>query len=378
MRSFAAILALILLPPLALGAEADRSAIDELVKPFVKDKPYLALVVGITRPAGHQVCGYGQADLEGKQQVPDGATVFEIGSITKIFTGTLLADQVLLGVVRLDDPVQKYLPDDLVVPRRDHRAISLLHLATHTSSLPVQPPTIGLLALVSKDPANPYGEYDEARLRRTLADLKLSRPIGSRFEYSNLGVGLLGHALAHAAKAGSYEDLLVERLAKPLGMADTRLRLSAEQTRRFAPGHNKEGKKTSPWTFARLEACGGLRSTAHDLLLFADAAMGRQKTPLAESFRMAQQPWRETFLGPLKDQSIGLCWFRETLPWRKGNLNWLWHNGGTGGFRSFLGLVPAKKLGVVLLSNSPHNLDALGVAILRKILEDENEAGPRR
>lgn len=183
------------------AAEPDRAAVDELVKPFLKDKPYLGLVVGITRPTGHQVYGYGEVTLEGKKQVPDAATLFEIGSITKIFTGTLLADQVLGGVVRLDDPVQKYLAGDMVVPRRDDRDISLLHLATHTSSLPVQPPALGLIALVSKDPANPYAQFDEARLRQTLADVKLPRPIGSRFVYSNLGVGLLGHALAHAAKA---------------------------------------------------------------------------------------------------------------------------------------------------------------------------------
>ncbi len=353
------------------AAEPDRAGVDELVRPFLKDKPYLALVIGITRPAGHQVFGYGEVTLEGKKQVPDAATLFEIGSITKIFTGTLLADQVLCGVVRLDDPVQKYLPDNLIVPRRDDRDISLLHLATHTSSLPVQPPMLGLVALLSKDPFNPYAQFDKARLQQTLSDMKLSRPIGSRFVYSNLGVGLLGHALAHAAKAKSYEDLLVQRLAKPLGLADTRMQLAAEQNKRFAPGHNKEGKPTSPWTFACLEACGGLRSTAHDLLLFVDAAMNRRKAPLSEAFRMAQQPWRET---GRKGESVGLCWFQREQMVGKNDV--LWHNGGTGGYRSFLALVPEKGIGIVLLSNSPHSLDALGDSILKKI-EGGSEASPK-
>ncbi len=355
------------------AAEPDRAAVDELVKPFLKDKPYLALVVGVTRPAGHQVFGYGEVTLEGKKQVPDAATLFEIGSITKIFTGTLLADQVLCGEVRLDDPVQKYLPDNLMVPRRDDRDISLLHLATHTSSLPVQPSSLGLVALLSKDPFNPYAQFDEARLRQTLSDMKLPRPIGSRFVYSNLGVGLLGHALAHAAKAKSYEDLLVQRLAKPLGLADTRMQLAAELNKRFAPGHNKEGKPTSPWTFACLEACGGLRSTSHDLLIFVDAAMNRRKTPLSEAFRMAHQPWRET---GRKGESVGLCWFRREQMVGKNDV--LWHNGGTGGYRSFLALVPEKGIGIVLLSNSPHSLDALGDSILKKIAEDGSEASAKR
>jgi len=355
------------------AAAPDRAAVDELVKPFLKDKPYLGLVAGITRPTGHQVFGYGEVTLEGKKQVPDAATLFEIGSITKIFTGTLLADQVLCGTVRLDDPVQNYLPNDWIVPRRDDRDITLLHLATHTSSLPVQPPLIGFIALLNKTPFNPYSKFDETQLRKTLADLKLSRPIGSRFEYSNLGVGLLGHALAHAAKAKTYEDLLVQRLAKPLALADTRLQLSAEQSKRLAPGHNKEGEPASPWTFACLEACGGLRSTAHDLLLFVDAAMNRRKTPLAEAFRMVQQPWRE--IGR-KGEAVGLCWFRREHEVEKDDM--LWHNGGTGGYRSFLALVPEKGVGVVLLSNSPHSLDKLGDAILKKIAENDSEAGPKR
>lgn len=379
-RYLSAIVVLVLVAPLAAADRPNRAAIDELVKPFLQGKPYLGLVVGITRPAGQEVFGYGQVTLDGKQRVPDEKTIYEIGSLTKIFTGTLLADQVLCGAVRLDDPVQKYLPADLVVPRRDDRDISLLHLATHTSSLPHEPPFMKLFALTTKDSANPYAQYDEVSLRRTLAGLNLSRPIGSRFDYSNLGVGLLGHALAHASKAKNYEDLLVQRLAKPLGLADTRLRLSDEQAKRLAPGHDKDGKRTTQWTFACLEACGGLRSTAHDLLLFVDAASGRRKTPLAEAFRMAQQPWRERFGGPnqgQQGQSVGFCWFREPLPWSRSEL--VWHNGETGGYRSFLALIPEKQVGVVLLSNSrQHALGALGMPILKRIVENENENGPRR
>lgn len=370
-NGLAAFCAFLVLPAVSLGSTPDRVALDKLVEPFLKDKPYLALVVGITRPAGQQTIGYGQAELDGKKQTPDATTIFEIGSITKIFTGTLLADQVRCGVVRLDDPVQRYLPDNLAVPRRDDRSISLLHLATHTSSLPRVPASLGLVTLLSKDPANAYGAFDESRLRQSLSDLKLPRPIGSRFEYSNLGVGLLGSALVRAAKAKSYEDLLINRIIEPLGLADTRLQLSVEQNKRFAPAHNKEGKRTSPWTFATLEACGGLRSTAHDLLLFSDAAMDRRKSPLNEAFRMAQQPWRET---SRKGEAVGFCWFRQERAIGKKDM--LWHNGGTGGYRSFLGLMPAKSIGVVLLSNSPHPVDDLATAILKKLAEDDSESGP--
>jgi CubicO group peptidase (beta-lactamase class C family) len=352
-----AVLALLVFAAAGRGAD-DRSAVDALVKPFLEDKPYLGLVVGTTGPEGHRVYGYGKVTLDGKEQIPAGDTFFEIGSITKAFTGTLLADQVLAGKVRVDDPAQKYLPD-LTLPRRDDRDITLLHLATHTSSLPVQPPLIGLFALTTKNPGDPYAEFDRARLKTTLDHIQLYRPIGSRFEYSNLGVGILGHALVGAAKSTSYEDLLIQRILGPLSLGDTRIHLSAAQTKRLAPGRTDKGKPTSNWTFACLEGCGGIRSTADDLLTFADASLGRRKTPLERAFHMAHEAWREL---PHKGDFIGFCWIRQESS--KGGGVTVWHNGGTGGYRTFLGLKPRSGVGVVVLSNSPHSVDALGTAIL--------------
>ena len=356
---FATTLGILLAVPAASHAADDKAAIDAVIQPFLKDRPYLGVVVGVTRPDGHQVFGYGRVTLAGKEQEPAGDTLFEIGSITKVFTGTLLAEQVLAGTMRLDDPVRRYLPEGLTVPRRDDRDISLLHLATHTSSLPVQPPMLGLYALTSKDPANPYAAYHLNRLKKDLPALKLTRPIGSQFEYSNLGVGLLGHAVAHAAKAERYEDLLVRRLAEPLGLTDTRIRLSAEQKKRFALGHSSRGEPTSEWTFACLEACGGLRSTAHDLLIFIDAQLGRRKTPLADAFRLAHEPWRET---GRRGEFVGLCWMQSRSG--PGKRKILWHNGGTGGHRSFLAFIPERGVGDVILSNSSRSVDALGDKIL--------------
>lgn len=348
--------------PISSHAADDQAAIDALVEPFRKDKPYLGLVVGITRAEGQQVFGFGTVTLDGKEQAPAGDTIFEIGSITKVFTGTLLAEQVRAGTMRLDDPVQEHLPEGMAVPRRDERDISLLHLATHTSSLPVQPPLIGLFALTTKDPKNPYAEYDERQLKKTLENTKLTRPVGSQFEYSNLGVGLLGHAVVHAARAKGFEELLVERIATPLEMADTRIQLSAEQNKRFAPGFTAAGKPTSPWTFACLEACGGIRSTTRDMLAFVEANLGRSKSPLTDAINMAHEPWRET---GRPGEFVGLCWMRQKLP--AGNRVMLWHNGGTGGYRSFLAFLPESGVGVVILSNSPHPVDPLGVAILKHL-----------
>lgn len=349
------------------GAEIDAKA-----AAFLKDKPHVGLVIGVSGPKGRVVRGHGKVTLDGKAQVPDGQTLYEIGSITKAFTGTLLADRVLAGEVALDAPVRGRLPKSWRLPARDGREITFLHLATHTSSLPVQPPLIGLLALKGKDPLDPYGSFEPVNLERTLTGLTISRPIGSKYEYSNLGVGLLGHALAGEDERGNvrgrYEALLIERVLRPLHLDQTRITLDDARRKRLAPGHNAAGKPTSGWTFACLEACGGLRSNADDLLTFAESAMGSREVPppLKDAFRLATEPWREI---PQRERFVGLCWMRQPLfaAARSGPAPRLmiWHNGGTGGYRSFLGFVPETKTAVVALANTSQSVDALAIEVLQ-------------
>jgi serine-type D-Ala-D-Ala carboxypeptidase/endopeptidase len=353
-----------LLMGLAGAVRADdvqKVEVDKIVEPFLKDKPYDILAVAIISPKGDSFFGYGKATIDGGEQTPDARTVYEIGSITKSFTGTLLADLVLARKVQLDDPAQKYLPDTLKLPRRDDRDITLLHLATHTSSLPAQPTDLAFAFLTGPkvDVDNPYKHYTPERLSKMLKKLALKRPIGSKADYSNLGVGILGHALAGAAKADSFEHALSERILGPLHMDDTRVTLTDSMKKRLAPGHNKEGKVVSGWDFTCLEACGGLRSTAADMARYAKAALGAGG-PLKSAFALAQQPWRERD----KDSFTGLCWVRDE-PAEGPKV--VWHNGGTGGYRSYLGLMPQRGCAVVVLSNANHSVDAVGLAILKSL-----------
>ena len=356
-------------PPKATATRApnDRAAVERPALPFVKNKPWLGLAVGVTRAEGRQFYGYGQVVLNGKKQTPAANTVFEIGSVTKTFTATILADLVRTGVVRLDDPAQLYLPAGLKLPQRDGRHITLLHLATHTSSLPRDLPALGLLALAAKEFDNPFAAAKTSNLEKGLALLRLARPIGCKLEYSNLGVGLLGTALVGAAHASSYDALLKARVTDPLGMADTAIALHAEQRQRFPPCHRSDGKPTKAWTFANLEGCGALHSTVHDLLIYVDAYLGRHKTPLADALALAIQPWRDRNHA---SRYIGLCWMRETIGTEE--YTFLWHNGGTYGSRSFLGFVPEKKLGVVVLSNSADSVDDIGIKLLEKLVADKD------
>ena len=340
---------------------ADHKAlVDEAVEPYVKAHPHAAVVVGLLSPAGREVYGYCKFTIGDQSHTPDGKTVSEIGSITKVFTGTTLATLVLEEKAALDDPVAKHLPQPLQPPSYEDQQITLEHLATHRSSLGRLPPLMGLFLVGSNALDNPYAKYTTEDLGRTMAIVKLDRPIGSKFEYSNFGAALLGQALVHTSGAESFEQLVVDRICTPLGMSDTRATLNDEQQSRFARGFNAAGKPTSTWEFDALAAAGALRSTADDMLTFAAANLGQIETPLYPAMQLAHQ---ERAKVTPNDIRIGLCWMRH-------GGRALYHNGGTGGYRSFLGIAPQAKAGVVVLANTAHEVEPAAVKLLKQLLAE--------
>jgi len=442
------------------------------------------IVVGIVRGGEQWVAGYGA--LDAGQQPPDEDTIFEIGSVTKVFTTLVLAEMVLRGDVALDDPAQKYLPSTLQMPKWRGQEITLFHLATHTSSLPRLP---GNLWKTTKDQANPYANYQVSDMYEFLSGYKLKRPIGSRVEYSNLGMGLLGHILGLVA-GKSYEELVSERILRPLGMNHTSIALSPEQQGSLAPGHTSDGKVTANWDIPALAGCGALRSTAGDVLRFMAASMNRATSPLAEAVRLCQRLYPKTrkALPSWKDYALALllsglgvfaqwhfglapgdpsfvlavCWpgifagaylglapgllatattvagtyflqhghnfnwwvglvvggvfssfsffalRRSGLRNRRVMLGWqyqrlyqpgvgidarnvwvslarhvflpfkrgprfIWHNGGTGGYASFVGFTPETEAAVVVLANSAKSVDSVGVEILKLLNRETSQ-----
>ena len=190
-----------------------------LVDRIDKDRQSVGIVIGVIEPAGRRVVAYGNLD-EGDKRPLDGDTIFEIGSVTKVFTSLLLADMVQRGEVALTDPVARYLPSQVKMPERGGRQITLQDLATHTSGLPRLPSNLN-----PKDPANPYADYSVDQLYQFLSGYQLTRDIGSQSEYSNLGGGLLGHVLARRAGM-DYEALVKSRICEPLGMKSTGITLT--------------------------------------------------------------------------------------------------------------------------------------------------------
>jgi serine-type D-Ala-D-Ala carboxypeptidase/endopeptidase len=336
----------------------EAGKIEALLKDVVDvQKKTPGVVVGIVDAKGPRFYSRGLMDVRGDKPVgPD--TLFEIGSITKTFTSLLLADMVVKGEVKLDDPISKYLPAGVKAPSRNGREITFLDLATHTSGLPRMPSNIR-----PADPMNPYKDYTTDKVFEYLNAHKLNFDVGANYLYSNIGAGILGQVLA--LRAGKdYETLVRERILAPLGMNDTTITLSGSLAERFATPHDDKLKPTSPWDFTGLAGAGAIRSTARDMLKYAAANLGLVKTPLSEAMALTHAP-RRVFedIG----MALGLGWH---LVQSRGAVI-VWHNGGTGGFRSYLGLCAKTGTGIIVLNNSSLDLPGLGIRQLVEPLPEK-------
>jgi CubicO group peptidase (beta-lactamase class C family) len=351
--------------PVALGEPSEPPAkIASLVWPLLAGKKGVALVIGVVERSRQRLYHFGSL-APGADAPPDGDTVFEIGSITKVFTTCVLAKMVRDGTVRLEDPVNDYLPPELRVPGRSDKAVTLLHLATHTSGLPIAPANLRWHVLLRpSDWDDPYAHYGLEQLHASLSECRLERDPGDVYDYSNLGMGLLGMALVRRAKAASYDELIRRSIADPLGMKDTGIALSASQRARFAPGHDDDGEPTAAWDFETLEGFGALRSTANDLMRFLATNLGFVPTPLAAAFGDCHRPRRDT---PDKQVRVGLGWHVLSPPgWSEPVIC---HSGETGGARSFVGFLEKRGVGVVVLCNSAQlggEIDRIGLVALNE------------
>lgn len=344
--------------------------IDFIIKPWIANKEHINLVIGVIHGEDRWVKGWsglGQPTTDlGKMVPPDGSTLFEIGSITKIFTATLLSILMEQGELALTTPINQLGSNYQKLPD----VITLQSLATHTSGLPRLPDN--LQKSLQADPQDPYAAYTSEDLHEYLQnhDGRPGKTFG-RVSYSNLAAGILGNILAEQW-GQSYEEAVVQQICRPLGLPDTRITLSDKQHIRFAMGYSEDSKPVKPWHLPTLAGAGALRSTANDLLTFLAAHLQPEQTPMAQALlnthalkceRFAPTPgfFRvveglakgvDWLRGPLllhQEVGVALGWFMEYLP--KINYHVYTHAGGTGGYRSFCGFIKETQTGVVVLSN---------------------------
>lgn len=332
-----------------------QEQVDALAAPYIDGKYIVGMSVGLLVDGEMHTYHYGTT-WAGEDSPPDDRTLYEIGSISKTFTGLLLANGSLAGDWQLDDPVTQYLPNDIDLPD----GVTLRRLSTHTSGLPRMPHDFSPATM-----DDPYIDYGTEELFTTLRSIEMAYAPGEGAEYSNLAVGLLGTVMAQQ-NGTSYEQLLRDEILTPLKMDHTTIALSAEQDRHFAAPHSADGEPAHRWDFDALAGAGAIRSDVRDMLRYAQAQLEPEKTPLAEAIALSQR--RHTApQGPSLGNGITLGWF--ILDTQGDMVTALGHGGQTGGYACFVGFNRAKDYAVVVLTNTSNEYNGQFSKDLRDLLE---------
>lgn len=325
------------------GAPVFSQSLQELAKARVDFNETPGIAVAWYENGKVSYYSFGFADLANQTPVSS-KTLFEIGSITKTFTCGMFAYMASKNEVAISDKAQKYFPSNVVLPEKNGKAITLENLAMARSGLPRLP---GNLSPV--DPANPYIDYTEKELLQYLNNCELSREPGSQYEYSNLGMGTLGYILAKK-RGVSYRELLSEIITKPLKMNQTFISGEVKDKKKLATGYmDRSPVKAWTWTDqSALTGAGGILSNAEDMLTYLVAQLADDQSELTKAFK-------ETHKERADANTMQIGW-----GWHIRDHKIVWHNGGTGGFRSFAGFDPQKKRAIVILTNSTNGADDLG------------------
>ena len=327
--------------------------VDSVARTYIQKSNTVGLSLAVIKNGHVNLYNYGET-TKGQGQLPTSQTLYEIGSITKTFTATILASLVNQGKMSLNDPITKYLPDTVAANPR-LIGISIVTLINHTSGLPSLPANFGLQQ--PYDPKNPYANYNLQLLFSYLKDCKpLSAP-GTKYAYSNLAVGLLG-VILEKVSGKNFDQLVAATITTPLGMNNTMQHIYPLARPRFAPVYNEDAQQTTPWDFDVLGSCGGLHATLDDLVLYAKTNLDDDAaTPLAKAVKLTHQV---TFNN---DARLALAWHIIVVD----GVSYYFHNGGTYGSSSFLAFNKEKNLAVIVLSNAAASTDALGVGIIKKL-----------
>jgi D-alanyl-D-alanine-carboxypeptidase/D-alanyl-D-alanine-endopeptidase len=345
-------------PPPAVGPEAGRyhEAIEAQIKPFLDAELVSGLVVGVYAAGKTEIYGFGKGP---NNAPPDGATLFEIGPVTKVYTSLLLADAVQRREVLLETPIAELLPPGVTVPIRDKVAITLEHLALHSSGLPAWPPAVAARG----NAPEVLARYGEDALYSDLIRIELQTAPGTQIVYSNFGAGLLGFALGRKI-GGGYAKVLGDRVLGPLGLKDTMLTVPPALAARRAAGTNVDLAAAPAWRFDALAGAAGLWSTARDQLQLIDAELDAADggaRALRRAMKLTQEPALER-----PGQNEGLGWMIDSV-------GRYWHNGSTAGFHAFVGFDAKHRHGVVVLASTATSLVDRVAAAAYKILENPAE-----
>lgn len=324
-------------------------AIDSIALKYISMENTTGLCIGVWKAGQSFIYNYGET-AKGNKNLPDSYTLFEIGSITKTFTATLLAYYSLVHKISLQDPITKYLPDS-VASNKSLAGITVEMLSNHTSGLPSVPANI--YQGNADDRLNPYKMYSRHLLFSYLKQCTPDAKPGEQYAYSNLAVGLLG-VILEGVSGQPYEQMVKTVICKPLGMMNTVQHITPTLEKEVVAVYDRQGQQVSLWDFDALAAAGCLKSSMHDMLLYAKANMHDAKEEPYKAMQLTHIVTTEKIL------RVGLGWHYT----RDKESHTIWHNGGTGGSSSFLAFNADKNIAVVVLSNCEETVDDAGKELL--------------
>jgi CubicO group peptidase (beta-lactamase class C family) len=322
--------------------------VDSVVKDLMSSGASCGLSIGIYKNGKTFFYNYGETERENKI-LPVENSIYEIGSITKTFTGIILAKALLEKKISLKDDIRKYLPGEFPNLNFGGKPITVEHLANHTSRIPSVPADLNKQK--DFDELNPYKNYTKEMMLEFLKKFIPDMTPGTKNEYSNMGMALLGIILEKVYEK-EFSSLVSELIAVPNEMKHTKTKLDAEELKLKCKGYDQYGKETPFWELNGFAAAGAINSSASDLLKYTVTNMQEKDEAMKLSHELT---FGDTNFG------IGLAW--HIIKTKKGN-KMIWHNGGTYGFSSFAGFIKEKDCAVVVLSNSGSNTDAIAIRLL--------------
>lgn len=335
--------------------------IDGIADPYINSGKNTGIIIGIIDNEQTYLYSYGSITKDTLIR-PNENTLFEIGSITKVFTAILLVDLAKDNLIQLNDSLQKFLPDSIRLNKFQNTVITLKQLANHTSGLPRLPSNLDM-----RNKRNPFASYTWNDMYSFLKTFIPPTAAGSKYYYSNSGMALLGNILAQQAEM-NYEELVSKKICSPLAMNNTTITLNENQKRVLAQGYNEKRKPVTTWQMPVFEGSGALKSNMKDMIQFLSANIGILKNnPLEVAMDSCQKVSISTVDLQLE---IGLGW--QISPLGVNGETLVWHNGQTGGYSSYIGFCRQSKTGVIVLSNSAHSVDRIG----REIMELINPYNP--
>ena len=328
--------------------------IDSLALSFLKRNNTPGMAIGIIHNNRINDFYYGRTDKNNEKSIPTANTLFEIGSLSKVFTATLLAELVQKEVISLDDSITKFLPDSIAANPAIQK-ITFKSLANHTSGLPRLPDNLASAPKFQE--SNPYNTYTRQELYNFLKNVAPLYEPGDNYEYSNLGYALLGDLLTTITKK-SYATLVKESITAPLGLVNTVDKIDPKK-QQLSKAYDVNGNEVPHWTWQTFLAAGGLKSNITDLLRFAQYQFKMPENDLENA--MALTRLFTHYLPPATD--IGLAWHMNMV----NDVIQYWHTGATAGHSSFIGLIPDQRSAIIILSNSAHSLDEFAQSVLKEL-----------